>query len=560
MSTKKLNIVWFHDESKYQIAEVIKSSIGKVLRSCSIQIYTDQTALCSAIENMKNIVLFMSGPAARQVLSLIIKNISIQYIFLMEYEAEFKQELSEDEQIKRFHLPSNDFQNQICFPLLATRSRDYYHIIIITWIRNNSILNQFHDLTIRILIGSFLLIDDELLACLQWYVKLASSVQAMHNNSLVQSIRQPIFEYYFDQFNFILSRHSNEWLVIRQGYRILSQFYLLRQEDLFLFKAYSSLVNGYLKANNIHDLYYLANLACKFSERSKSIFQSLALHLYNETLQEIKLAESLGRKIDYRKTGRIYGSMFIIYDDREQYGMAMHYLNQLIDQYVKNNCRAPVDAYLCRIITKMKLSTKTKLDTYLHESLNYLKELEQCFDKDSLNNDCLLTMAITYTNLKRYTFALDCLDRILLKNDNNPNELSNVYRARGSNFIYLNQLDLALENYSKALDFCNPENKSQLVTANISVGITYEMMKDWDNALKYLTQALSIIEANFNEPSSSLEIIRRHLSFIHETTCLSNVDTKIDPMDVFGRFPINYRLNEVFIVQNFTIPYELLLE
>lgn len=525
----------------------------------------------SAIENMRNIVLFIFGHSARQTISLVIKNTSIQYIFLMEFESKFKQEISEDEKIKHFQLSSNDFQNQICFLLLATRSVDNYHILIITWIRTNSILNKFNDLTIQILIGSVLFIYDELLACLQWYIKLVPLIRQMHDNSLVQSIRQPIFEYYFDQFKLILSRHSNEWLVIRQGYQILSQFYLLRLEDLFLFQTYSSLVDGYLKANNIHDLYYSANLAFKFSERSKKIFQSLALHLYNETLQKLKLAESLGRKTDYKKNARICGSMFIIYDDRQQYGMAIHYLNQLIDQYVRNNNRAPVDAYLCRIIMKMKLSNKTNSEEYLHESLNYLKEFEQFVDKDSLNNDCLLSMAITYINLRRYTFSLDCLDRILLKKDINSNKLSLIYRARGNNFIYLNQLDLALENYIKALHFSDSENKLQLVNANISIGITYEMLKDWNNALKYLTKALNIIEENSTELSSSLEIVCRHLSFIHEnldnqnqtsteTTCSTNINTKIDRMDVFGRFPVYYNLEETFVAQNFTIPYELSLQ
>jgi len=564
-----MNIIWFHDATEYCLPEDIQTIIFPLN---TIIIHTNLVDFYLAIEQMKNkekMMLIVSGPSARQIISFVIEITPIHCIFLIEYQ------LNSNKLTKqRVHPPSNNFQNENCFFLPSIRQSKNESILINIWTSKDTKPSQLELITVLISIGGILKIFTEILACTTWYILLGPIIKQIHQKCLIQSVRNNSFNYYLDLFDKVLECLPIKWSLTQRGYKILAEFHVLRCEDHRLFLTYSKLVDGYIELNQINDLYYRTNLAYKFSKRPEKIFKSLALYLYNETLNQT----------DYVKNGCIYGSMALISLEKKHYGMGIHYLNQILNQYMKYNQRPPFDVYLARICTQISLWILTKSRRYLHESLNNLKEIEELVDHYTSKDNYLYAMFLIYMELRRFAYALNCLDRILQENNLESNRLIEVYYGRGHIFLELKDLNVALDNYKKALQLCDATTTAQqFVSIHIAIGIIYERKTDWNEALEHFKQALDIIEEKYQESISFIggypasEIIHRHLSFIYEQIDsvdlaenhqkkaviekirLSNLGAKMTWSNDICGYRLCVDLEQAIVAKDYIIPDELLL-
>ncbi|UJR19204.1 hypothetical protein I4U23_022334 [Adineta vaga] len=136
---------------------------------------------------------------------------------------------------------------------------------------------------------------------------------------------------------------------------------------------------------------------------------------------------------------------------------------------------------------------------------------EYCTDKDYLFN-----MFVIYLDLKKYPFALDCLDRALLQSDNDPYQIIEIYCGRGLIYFLLNQFDLALENSYKALQFCSETNQQEQTIMHVALAIIYERQENWNQVIEHLQQVIS----NFTFDYPPFINILSHAIRIRHTKCV----------------------------------------
>ena len=150
----------------------------------------------------------------------------------------------------------------------------------------------------------------------------------------------------------------------------------------------------------------------------------------------------------------------------------------------------------------------------------------QNFIADSLRTIELNKNAREFFDKGQFPQALDVFNELLMLGkkkygDNNYN-LGLIYLRIGATYRNLGQLDLALQNYKLAeINFLLAENYPfrQMISLYINIGIVYRSKLDYNKALQYFEQALSI---SLNETKASPEALARINYNVAESYYLTN--------------------------------------
>ena len=120
--------------------------------------------------------------------------------------------------------------------------------------------------------------------------------------------------------------------------------------------------------------------------------------------------------------------------------------------------------------------------------------------------------------LDSYNASLDIRKRIWGINNE---KLAGTYSGIGATYARLGQLDLALQNYNLAERNYLLSNKyllKQLISLYNNIGITYRFKLDFNKALQYFEQALSLLINELNAPSEDIASINYNIAEIYYAT------------------------------------------
>jgi len=133
----------------------------------------------------------------------------------------------------------------------------------------------------------------------------------------------------------------------------------------------------------------------------------------------------------------------------------------------------------------------------------------------------------------QFTRALDVFNELLILRkkhygNNNP-KLGPIYLRIGATYRNLGQLDLALKNYTLAeKNFLLSENYpfDQMVRVYNNIGIVYRSKLDFNKALQYFEQALSISQNEIKDSPANIARINYNIAEIYYLT--NNYDKAIE--------------------------------